>query len=110
MKPPRLALTILGAASALLGLAVVLFALGLEHPADIGSAYMAVLLFAAAGSVATVGLFVGSVLGTMALVRHPESRRPLFLLVMLAGWIAALSLGWIAWEFWLHSSRTPGVG
>jgi hypothetical protein len=110
MKPRRLALVLLGASSALFGLVVVLFALSLRHPADIGSAYMAVLLFAAAGSIAAVGLLVGSAVGTMALVRDPETRRPLFLLLVLAGWIAALSLGWIAWEFWLHSSRTPGAG
>ena len=28
----------------------------------------------------------------------------LMVIVILGGWIGALMLGWLAWEFWTHSS------
>ncbi len=46
----------------------------------------------------------GSVLGTLALARHPDTRRLLYILIILSGWTGALALGWLAWEFWTHSS------
>jgi hypothetical protein len=35
---------------------------------------------------------------------HPDTRRPLYVLVILSGWIGALVLGWLALQFWTHSS------
>ena len=101
MKAIRLALVVIGVAYALFGLVVVYFAV--SRPANIGLAYLAVGILAGGGTIAATGLFAGSVLGTLALLRHTETRRPLYLLAILGGWIGALVLGWLAWEFWSHS-------
>jgi hypothetical protein len=105
----RLALSFIGGAYGLLGLVVALFAVNLGRPVDIGTAYVAVGLLGLGGTVAATALFAGSVLGTLALVRHSDTRRPLYLLAILSGWIGAVFLGWMAWGFWLHSSlpRVP---
>ena len=103
MKGIRLALSVIGVAYALLGLVVVQFAMNAGRSANIGLAYLAVGILAWGGTIAATGLFAGSVLGTLALVRHAETRRPLYLLAILSGWIGALVLGWLAWEFWSHS-------
>jgi hypothetical protein len=99
----RVALSVIGVAYAVLGLMVALFAVNLRQLGDIGSAYLAVGLLAWGGTFAATGLSAGSVLGTLALVRHPDTRRSLYLLVILSGWMGALALGWLAWEFWTHS-------
>jgi hypothetical protein len=98
------ALIVIGVAYALLGLVVVLFAVNLGRRVDIGVAYLAVGILAWGGTIAATGLFLGSVLGTLVLVRHADTRRTLYLLAILSGWIGALVLGWFAWEFWTHSS------
>jgi len=87
----------------LLGLVVTLFALNLGRSGDIGAAYLAVGLAAWGGTLAAAGLFVGSVLGTVTLVRHTDTRRALYVLTILSGWIGALVVGYFAWEFWSHS-------
>ena len=46
---------------------------------------------------------MGSVLGTVTLVRHTDTRRALYVLTILSGWIGALVVGYFAWEFWSHS-------
>jgi hypothetical protein len=104
MKGARLALSVIGVAYALLGLLVALFAMTVGRRVDIGTAYLAAVILGWSVAIAATGLFAGSVLGTLALVRHTETRRPLYLLAILSGWIGALVLGWIAWEFWTHSS------
>ena len=104
MSGIRVALSVIGVAYAVLGLMVVLFAVNLRQRGDIGNAYLAVGVLAWGGTLAATGLFAGSALGTLALVRHPDTRRPLHVLVILSGWIGALVLGWLAWEFWTHSS------
>jgi hypothetical protein len=104
MKGIRLALSVIGVAYALLGIVVVHFAMNAGRSANIGLAYLAVGILAWGGTIAAMGLFAGSMLGTLALVRHAEARRPLYLLAILSGWIGALVLGWLAWEFWTHSS------
>jgi hypothetical protein len=105
----RLALSVIGGAYGLLGLVVVLFAVNLGRPVDIGTAYVAAGLLGLGGTVAATGLVAGSALGTLALVRHSDTRRPLYVLAILSGWIGAVVLGWMAWGFWLHSSlpRVP---
>ena len=100
----RVALSVIGVAYAVLGLVVVLFALNLRQRGDIGTAYLAVLVLAWGGTIAATGLSAGSVLGTLALKRHPDARRPLYVIAILSGWLGALVLGWLAWEFWAHSS------
>ena len=104
MSGIRVALSVIGVAYALLGLVVVLFAVSLRQRGDIGAAYLAVGILAWGGTIAATGLLAGSVLGTLALVRHSGTRRPLYLLAILGGWVGALVLGWFAWEFWTHSS------
>ena len=104
MSGIRVALSLIGVAYVLLGLVVVLFAVNLRQRGDIGTAYLAVGILAWGGTIAATGLFAGSALGTLALIRHPDTRRPLCLLAILGGWIGALVLGWFAWEFWTHSS------
>jgi hypothetical protein len=104
MSGIRVALSLIGVAYAILGLVVVLFALTLGQRGDIGTAYLAVGILASGGTIAATGLLTGSALGTLALVRHSDTRRPLYLLAILGGWIGALVLGWFAWEFWTHSS------
>jgi hypothetical protein len=104
MSGIRVALSVIGVAYAILGLVVFLFAVSLRQPGDIGTAYLAVLILAWGGTIAATGLFAGGVLGTLALVRDPDARRPLYLLAILSGWIGALVVGWVAWEFWTHSS------
>ena len=106
MSGIRVALSLIGVAYALLGLVVVLFAVILHQRGDIGTAYLAVGILGWGGTIAATGLSAGSVLGTLALVRHPDIRRQLYVLVILSGWIGALVLGWLAWEFWTHSSLT----
>jgi len=103
MKGIRVGVSIIGVAYLLLGAVVVHFAANRGQSPNIGAAYLAVLIVAWGGTTASVGLFAGSVLGTLALVRHPETRRPLYVLGILSGWIGALMLGWLAWEFWSHS-------
>lgn len=109
MSGIRVALSVIGVAYAVLGLVVVLFAVTLRQRGDIGTAYLAVAVLAWGGTLAAAGLSAGGALGTLALVRHPDTRRPLYVLVILSGWIGALVLGWLAWEFWTHSS-VPKVG
>jgi uncharacterized membrane protein YczE len=104
MSGIRVALSVIGVAYALLGLVVVLFAVSLRERGDIGTAYFAVMVLAWSGTIAATGLSAGSVLGTLALVRHPDTRRPQYVLAILGGWVGALVLGWLAWEFWTHSS------
>jgi hypothetical protein len=103
VKGIRLALSVIGVAYLLLGLVVVTFAANLGRNANIGAAYLAVAILAGGGTLAAAGLFAGSVLGTLTLVRHTDTRRPRYLLAILGGWIGALVLGWWAWEFWTHS-------
>ena len=103
MKGIRVALSIIGVAYLLLGAIVVYFAANRGQSPNIGAAYFFVLIIAWGGTTAAVGLFAGSALGTLALVRHAETRRPLYVLGILGGWIGALMLGWVAWEFWSHS-------
>jgi hypothetical protein len=104
MSGIRVALSVIGVAYGILGLVVVLFAVSLRQRGDIGAAYLAVGILAWGGTIAATGLLAGSVLGTLALVRHSGTRRPLYLLAILGGWVGALVLGWFAWEFWTHSS------
>ena len=104
MSGIRVALSVIGVAYGILGLVVVLFAVSLRQPGDIGAAYLAVGILAWGGTIAATGLLAGSALGTVALVRHSSTRRPLYVLAILGGWIGALVLGWFAWEFWTHSS------
>ena len=104
MSGIRVALSVIGVAYGILGLVVVLFAVSLRQRGDIGAAYLAVGILAWGGTIAATGLLAGSALGTLALVRHSNTRRPLYLLAILGGWIGALVLGWFAWEFWTHSS------
>ena len=100
----RLALSVIGVAYAILALVVVLFAVNLGRPVDIGVAYFAAVMLGWGMATSAAGLFAGSVLGTLALVRHTDTRRPLYVLGILGGWIGALVLGWFAWEFWTNSS------
>jgi len=104
MKVIRVALSVIGVAYAVLGLVILLFAVNLQQRGDIGSAYLAVGILAWGGTIVATGLSAGSVLGTLALVRHPDTRRLLYILIILSGWTGALALGWLAWEFWTHSS------
>ena len=104
MSGIRVALSVIGVAYGILGLVVVLFAVSLRQRGDIGAAYLAVGILAWVGTIAATGLLAGSALGTVALVRHSSTRRPLYVLAILGGWIGALVLGWYAWEFWTHSS------
>jgi hypothetical protein len=104
MKRIRLALGVIGVAYLLLGLVLVNFAVSLGRSPDVGAAYLAVGILAWGGTIAAAGLLAGSVLGTIVLVRHGDTRRPLYLLAILSAWIGALLLGWLAWEFWTHSS------
>ena len=104
MSGIRVALSVIGVAYGILGLVVVLFAVSLRQRGDIGAAYLAVGILAWGGTIAATGLLAGSALGTLALVRHSATRRPLYLLAILGGWVGALVLGWFAWEFWTHSS------
>ncbi len=103
MKRIRLALWVIGVAYLLLGLVVAHFAMNAGRSPNIGAAYLAVLILGWGGTLAAAGLFAGSVLGTLALMRYADTRRPLYLLVILAGWIGALVLGWWAWQLWSHS-------
>jgi hypothetical protein len=105
----RLALSVIGVAYALLGLVILLFAVNVGRRIDIGSAYLAVAILGWGVTIAATGLFAGSVLGTLALVRDTPARRPLYVLAILSAWITALVLGWLAWEFWTNSSL-PKVG
>jgi hypothetical protein len=100
IKSMRIALSIIGIAYLLLGLVLVLFSI--PSP-NIGAAYLSVWILAWGGTLAATGLCAGGVLGTVTLVRHPGSRRPLYVLATVMGWIGALGLGWLAWEFWTHS-------
>ncbi len=104
MKGIRVALSVIGVAYAVLGLVMVLFAINLQQRGDIGSAYLAVGVLVWGGTIVATGLSAGSVLGTLALVRYPDTRRLPYILVILSGWTGALLLGWLAWEFWAHSS------
>lgn len=100
----RLALIVIGGAYVLLGLAVAYFSVSLGRSPDIGTAYLMVGIVALGGTTAAAGLLVGSLLGTLVLMRNASARRTLYVLAILCGWIGSLVLGWLAWEFWTHSS------
>jgi len=100
----RLALILIGAAYVVLGLVVVYFAVNLGRSPNIGAAYLAVGILAWGGTIAAAGLLAGSVLATLVLVRDASARQTLYVLAILSGWIGTLVLGWLAWEFWTHSS------
>lgn len=99
----HLALAFIGLAYVLLGAAVVYFAASVGRSANIGAAYLTVILLALGGTIAAVGLLAGSVLGTLVLVRNASARRTLFVLAIGSAWIGTLVLGYITWEFWIHS-------
>ena len=100
----HLSLAVIGGAYLLLGLAVLYFAVNLGRSPNIGAAYLAVGIVAWSGTIAAAGLLAGSVMGTLALVRNASARRTLYVLAILGAWIGTLVLGWMAWEFWTHSS------
>ena len=100
----HLALAVIGVAYLLLGLAVLYFAVNLGRSANIGAAYLAVGIVAWSGTIAAAGLLAGGVLGTLVLIRNASARRTLYVLAILCAWIGTLVLGWMAWEFWTHSS------
>lgn len=108
MKEIRLALGVIGAAYAVLGLVGILFAVNLGRRPDIGQAYLGAMVLGWGGTLAVIGLVAGSTLGTLALVRDSHTRSAWHVLVILSGWIAALALGWLAWEFWSNSA-VPAV-
>ena len=101
----RLALAVIGVAYVFLGLVVVHFAVNLGRSPNIGAAYLAVGILAWGGTIAAAGLLTGSLLGTLVLVRNASARRTLYVLAILSSWIGTLVLGWLAWEFWTHSSH-----
>ena len=105
MKHIRLALLIIAGALLLFAIVVTHFAINTRHPSpNIGAAYLAVWILAGGGALTAAGLFTGGALGTLALVRYPDTRRPLYVFVILCTWMAALVLGWWGWEFWSHSA------
>jgi hypothetical protein len=104
VKEIRLALGVIGIAYAVLGLVVILFAVNMARRVDIGQAYLSVMVLGWGGTLAVIGLVAGSALGTLALVRHAETPRAWHVFVILSGWVAALVLGWLAWEFWTNSA------
>src|SRR5688572_26112812 len=69
---------------------------------DIGGTMASVLLLGATGVIIAITLLSGSVIGTTALVRESESRRPLAIVTIVAGWVGAIVLSWISWSFWTH--------
>ena len=95
MSGIRVALSVIGVAYAVLALVVLLFAVNLRQRVNIGTAYLAAGVLAWGGTIAATGLSPGSVLGTLALVRHPATRRPLYVLTILRGcgaWLACLGV------------------
>ena len=104
MRRLRLALGVIGLSYVLLGFVVVYFATNLERIPNIGAAYLAVGIVAWGGTIAAAGLLAGSVLGTLVLMRNADTRRTMYVLAILSAWIGTLFLGWLAWEFWTHSS------
>ena len=69
---------------------------------DIGGTMASVLLLGATGVIVAITLLSGSVIGTTVLVREAESRRPLAIVTIVAGWVGAIFLSWISWSFWTH--------
>jgi hypothetical protein len=69
---------------------------------DIGGTMASVLLLGATGVIIAIMLLSGSVIGTTVLVRDSESRRPLTIVTIVAGWVGAIVLSWILWGFWTH--------
>ena len=105
MTGSRLAVRIIGITYALFGLLVILFGTTVSRlQVNIGVAFLIAMLMGGSIAMAAVGLFTGSVLGALAVVRHSGTLRPIHLLVILSGWVGALVLGWFAWQFWTHSS------
>ena len=45
-----------------------------------------------------------AIISQRILVRNASARRTLYVLAILSAWIGTLVLGWMAWEFWTHSS------
>lgn len=104
MTGSRLAVWIIGTTYAVFGLLVILFATIVSKlQVNIGVAYLIAMLMGGSVTVTAVGLFAGSLLGTLALVRDGGTPRALHLIAIMSGWIGALVLGWFAWEFWSHS-------
>jgi hypothetical protein len=100
----HLSLAVIGGSYLLLGLAVLYFAVNLGRSPNIGAAYLAVGIVAWSGTIAAAGLLAGSVLGTLVLVQNASARRTLYVLAIFSAWIGTLVLGWMAREFWTHSS------
>jgi hypothetical protein len=98
----RLAMWLIWAAYALLALAIMLFAFGLDDRSDVGTVWGATILLGMAGTTSCVALLAGSALGIYALVAQPACRRPVCVLTMVTGFIGGTFLGWTAWGFWTH--------
>lgn len=67
---------------------------------DVGTVVLTTILLGASGTAVGVVLLGASMLGTRALMKEPAFRRPFALASVVAGWLGAAFLGWIAWGFW----------
>jgi hypothetical protein len=83
--------------------------MSLRGRVDLGTAFLTAMMIGVGEVSVAGGLLAGSVLGTVALLRRPESRRLVYVLAVLSGWIGGLLLGSIAWEFWSNSTL-PKIG
>lgn len=87
----------------LLVVAVAIFAyLVRSKRMDIGETMTAVVALGGIGGAAAAALFVGALLGTVALARDRDARRLAPVATVLAGWTGTLALTWISLEFWGH--------
>ena len=102
-RPGRIAAWIISTGYLALVVAVTVFAyLVQSQRMDIGGTMASVLLLGATGVVIAIMLLSGSVIGSTVLVRDSESRRPLAIVTIVAGWVGAIVLSWILWGFWTN--------
>jgi hypothetical protein len=103
VKNFHLASRLIWTAYGVLALAIGFFAITIHwiRP-DVGAVFLVTILLGACGTAAGFTLLVASMLGTLAMMQQKTLRRTFNVTTVLAGWLGALIVGWIAWGFWTH--------
>ena len=97
MNEVRRAVALIGGSYVLLGIAWAVFLAVAGARFDPANRQSIGLSLASAYVFSLAGMWVGSVLGTVALIRFVEARRPGYILAVVAGWVGSGLLGYASW-------------
>jgi hypothetical protein len=108
VKNINLASRLIWTAYGVLALAIGFFAITIHwiRP-GVGAVFLITILLGACGTAAGLLLLVASMLGTLAMVQQKTMRRTFDMATVLAGWLGALIVCWIAWGRTTELVRIP---